>query len=124
MDKNTQQELIKELRGALDGINKIVNILNVEISDTEEPTEKPFNLTEYLKENLKPKEFKCDDDNYSIYYDYLDKELSYRINNYIQDIGIVYLDNPSDLNDIISTLNSHSITPQQLKDAYKELGWL
>ncbi|MDY2630077.1 MAG: hypothetical protein SOV85_01800 [Clostridium sp.] len=105
MDKNTQQELIKELRGMLEGI-------------------------------LEPKEFKNYEINCYIFYDYIKNEFDYSYDVETEDIGKIYLkikeNNDNNWNDVmdtlwsnvVQTLNSHSITPSQLKQAYKSLGWL
>ena len=88
---------------------------------TEEEDKKTFDLVEYLKENLKPKEFVCGEYNYYYFFWANDEEWSICNDVLNQDIK-VYFDVRSE--DFINMLNKNKITPQQLRNAYRELGWL
>lgn len=81
---------------------------------------KPFNLVEYLKENLQPKKFVCGEYNY-YYYDSKFKTWSTDYDEICQDIK-TYFDDDDDY--LVDMLNKNQITPQQLKNAFKELRWL
>lgn len=86
-----------------------------------EITVKPFDLKEFLKENLEPKNFKIGDCNLFLAFNtgwYIGKS---KRNNVI---GTVYFKIKTDDVYILETLNEEQITPEQLKQAYKELGWL
>ena len=83
--------------------------------------EKPFDLKEFLKENLEPKEFSNEP--------YLDcigmKSGSFRILTSEENvIGTVYFKTISDYQKIEDVLNENKVTFEQLKQAFKELGWL
>lgn len=96
---------------------------------TNEEDKKPFDLVEFLKENFTKADFTPWNDNLFIYYDYNRKELLIQEESIDDNIGTVYLKfndivTPSRINSVISKLNESKIPPQQLKQAYKELGWL
>lgn len=96
---------------------------------TEEEDKKPFDLVEFLKENFTKVDFTPWNDNLFIYYDYNRKELLIQEESIDDNIGTVYLKfndivNPSRINSVISKLNESKVVPHQLKQAYKELGWL
>lgn len=88
---------------------------------TDEEDKKPFNLVEYLKENLKTKEFKNNEDNYTFCYDYSDKKLFSHVSCQTE-FPTQYFCFIKDGD--ITVLNDNKVTPQQLKQAYNELGWL
>lgn len=91
---------------------------------TDEEDKKPFNLIKFLRENLKPKEFEQEKSNRYISYEYDLKEFEYYADYHSEDIGTVYIEELDDYPKIISELTINKVTPQQLKQAYKELGWL
>lgn len=86
--------------------------------------EEKFNLVEFLKENLKPKEFEYGVRNRYISYEHDLEEFEYKHDYYNEDIGTVYIEELEDYSKIISELTINEVTPQQLKEAYKTLGWL
>lgn len=91
---------------------------------TDEEDKRPFDLVEFLRENLNPKEFEYGKRNRYISYDYDLKKFEYYADYYSDDIGTVYIEELDDCPKIISELTINEVTPKQLKDAYKELGWL
>lgn len=91
---------------------------------TEEEDRKPFNLVEFLRENLKPVEFEYGQYNYYISYENDIKEFEYKYDYYNEDIGTVYLKEIDNGKMIASLLDFNKVTPKQLKDAYRMLGWL
>lgn len=88
---------------------------------TEEEDKKPFDLVEFLRENLKPKEFVCGEYNYYYFFWAKDEEWSVCYDAINQDIKVYFEDSNYYFIDI---LNKNKITPQQLRNAYRELGWL
>lgn len=88
---------------------------------TEEEDKKPFYLVKYLEENLSPADFTKDVSNYYLCYDYCDDEWK-RFVAIHKDILTAYFISICDT--VLETLTNEKITPQQLKQAYKELGWL
>lgn len=88
---------------------------------TEEEDKKPFDLVEFLRENLEPREFVCGEYNYYYFFWAQDEKWSVCYDAINQDIK-VYFDVPSEY--FINMLNKNKITPKQLKNAYRELGWL
>lgn len=101
-------------------INPILFWNEIKLPTTEED-KKPFDLVEFLRENLKPKEFVNDMLNYYLYFDYdssswhsLYNEYCERMDTYFKFIGC----------NITEELNNNMISPKQLRDAYKKLGWL
>lgn len=90
---------------------------------TAEEDKKPFNLVEFLKDKTESIPFEGRGTNYYIYYDSSRRIFSY---DYVSDydrIGTVYL-RKDGIQDIVKELNKNKATQQQLKDAYKELGWI
>lgn len=90
-----------------------------------EVPEKPFDLVEFLKENLKIRDFKNKYNKCYIYCNF-DKEFNrfmYRWGIATDDIviGVPYFDKSDK---VIAELNNRKIEPEQLKKAFKELGWL
>lgn len=111
--------------GTTNVLNKFPNLFWNEIKlPTEEEDKKPFNLVEFLRENLEPKDFKYGKYNYYISYENDIKEFEYKYDYYNEDIGTVYLKEIDNGKMIASLLDFNKVTPQQLKQAYKELGWL
>lgn len=88
---------------------------------TDKEDKKPLNLVEFLKDNLKPTEFRLGKTSYSLVFDLLRKEWVrdechqlYRPETvYFEYIGI----------NVIEELDKNKITPQQLKEAFKKLEW-
>lgn len=103
-------------------INPILFWNEIKLPTTEED-KKPFNLVEFLKDKTESIPFEGRGTNYYIYYDSSRKNFSY---DYVSDydrIGTVYL-RKDGIQDIVKELNKNKATQQQLKDAYKELGWI
>lgn len=100
---------------------KIVTLYWNEVKlPTEEEDKKPFDLVEFLRENVKPKEFEYEEKNYKFMFISQDHwEAGY--DKYYEEMT-VYFEEISYKTATI--LNEQDITPQQLKQAYKELGWL
>ena len=92
----------------------------------EEEDKKPFDLVEFLKKNLVPKEFKEDDDNIFLNYDYIEKRIDWDCNEIVEIMGTIYFEDVEfeKLNILVNEMNDRGITPDQLKEAYKEIGWL
>lgn len=86
-----------------------------------EEDKKSFDLVEYLKENLVPKKFVCGEYNYYCYFDGKNEKWYMNYDETTQDIKVYFDDIDEYFADI---LNKNKITPQQLKKAYKTLGWL
>lgn len=86
--------------------------------------EKPFKLTEFLKENLKPKEFKLNETNL---YFAIENGNHFLIMNEeeLETLNCLYFTNKTDDGNIIEeTLYNEKVTVGQLNFALKELGWL
>lgn len=105
----------------LDEINLFLKSLGFK-----EVIEKPFDLVEFLKKNLVPKEFKEDDDNIFLNYDYIEKRIDWDCNEIVEIMGTIYFEDVEfeKLNILVNEMNDRGITPEQLKEAYKKLGWL
>ncbi len=105
----------------LDEINLFLKSLGFK-----EVIEKPFDLVEFLKKNLVPKEFKEDDDNIFLNYDYIEKRIDWDCNEIVEIMGTIYFEDVEfeKLNILVNEMNDRGITPDQLKEAYKEIGWL
>lgn len=101
-----------------------VNLFLKSLGFKEVLQEDKFNLIEFLKENLEPKEFEYGARNRYISYEHDLEEFEYQYDYYNEDIGTVYIKELKDYPKIISELTINEVTPQQLKEAYKELGWL
>lgn len=85
---------------------------------TEKEDKKPFDLVEFLRENLSKQEFINERINYCLFKsdiwccDTIDKLYP----------GVVYLQGA--FKGVIDILNQNNISVEQLVEAYKELGWL
>lgn len=85
---------------------------------TEKEDKKPFDLVEFLRENLSKQEFINERINYCLFKsdiwccDTIDKLYP----------GVVYLQGT--FKGVIDILNQNNISVEQLVEAYKELGWL
>lgn len=88
---------------------------------TDEEDKKPFNLVEFLRDNLEPKEFEYEKENFYIYYSPYGKRWYSHITTY-DDVLAVYFKKCS--RELVDTLDDNKVTPQQLKQAYKTLGWI
>lgn len=92
-----------------------------------EEDKKPFNLVEFLKDNIEPTEFVTGAENISFVYNYTNNTWEIGIYNFTY-IETTYISKISEedylFNDILDVLIEKQVTPQQLKQAYKELGWL
>lgn len=92
---------------------------------TNEEDKKPFDLVEYLKENLQPVEFNEDKFNYFLTYNVRSKELEFNASMICIDIHLTYFHlNSDELKSIEKVLNDNKVTIQQLKQSYKILNWL
>lgn len=88
---------------------------------TDNEDKKPFDLVEFLKRNLEPEEFEYESNNYTLLYDYSTKALYIDIDILIESTFPYF---KSISFEILGTLNDNKITLKQLKEAYRELGWL
>lgn len=88
---------------------------------TDEEDKKPFDLVEFLRDSLEPKDFEYGKENFYIYYSPYGKRWCSHITAY-DDVLAVYFKKCS--RELIDKLDDNKVTPQQLKDAYKILGWL
>lgn len=87
-----------------------------------EVPEKPFILKDFLKDNLKPKEFEYNCKNGVIYYSHIDKKIRGDF-SHCTEAAFLYFQ-PGNIGYVERILNDKKITMKQLKQAYKELGWL
>ena len=90
---------------------------------TEEEDKPPLDIAEFLQQNASCVEFKYGEENYYLCYEKDYKKLSYGYCIYTNCLGTVYLDS-SNFKYIVEELNKNKITPQQVKDAYKQLNWI
>lgn len=88
-----------------------------------ETKEKTFNLKEFLKENLKPIPFKCDDNNYYICFVDNQKEWRWSCNIITDELHVYFGNNENNIKKVIKELSIRNIKPQLVKEAFKELGW-
>lgn len=89
---------------------------------TEEEDKRPFNLAEFLINNLEPKEFENGKPNYYLRFTKsFDNSWSFEINCHTDMIGVCFKEGKRSIE---IELTRNKITPKQLRDAYKELGWL
>lgn len=108
--------------GTTNGLNKFPNLFWNEVKlPTDEEDKKPFDLVEFLRENLEPKEFKKMENNHYLYYDTSINEWR---ETQVQTIDFTTVFFKSVTDNIILELSYQKIKPHQLKQAYKELGWL
>lgn len=91
---------------------------------TDEEDKKPFDLVEFLKENLEPKEFEQNTNNIYLHFSYVTNRCNWSSTIMIECIGEVYFEVNNELSHIVDILNENKITSKELKQAYKELGWL
>lgn len=101
---------------------KIVTLYWNEVKlPNEEEDEKPFDLVEYLRENLQPTEFRVGEENFYLYFEAEDEKW-YSFSSEIDIAITVYFKTCT--REIVEDLAKNKVTVQQLKQAYKELGWL
>lgn len=118
LDKNCERE------------EKIVTLYWNEVKlPTEEEDTKPFDLIEFLIVNFNKVNFTPWDSNVFLYYDYNVKRLVMQEDSTCENVGTVYLKfnyiaTQKKIIDVMEKINNNKVTPQQLKEAYKELGWL
>lgn len=89
---------------------------------TIESNDIPLNICNLLSETLEVKEFECGEYNYSIDYSHEFNSFTTIITKKIETLGRVYFKDVP--NSTLKTLNDNGVTLKQLKEAYKELGWL
>lgn len=85
---------------------------------TDEEDRKHFDLVDFLKENLEPKEFKFEE--WNEYIVNIDEVWVGRATTCIE-IPTIYFKSVRD--SVLDTLTTEKVTMKQLKQAYKELGW-
>lgn len=86
---------------------------------------KPFDLVKFLKDNLILGKFVSGANNFYLFFDNRSNEWKFGCSSYCQTIEAHFkLPDRKDREHIASVLSQNKITPQQLKDAYKELGWI
>lgn len=92
------------------------------------PPIKPFYLVDYLNKNLIKKEFKQGDDNFYLYYDHEHNVWDISKNIRFEEMKVyfdyIHTEDRIILNQVAKTLTDKKITPKQLKQVYKELGWI
>lgn len=89
---------------------------------------KPFDLVDYLNKNLIKKEFKKGEDNFYLCYDHEHNVWEASKNIRFEEMKVyfdcIHIEDRIILNQVAKTLTDKKITPKQLKQAYKELGWI
>lgn len=88
---------------------------------TDEEDKKPFDLVNFLRESLKVKKFIKNEDNYYLIYHHKTERLEQQCNAYAELDGVCF--NFISIA-VMEKLNKEKITIDQLKQAYKTLGWL
>lgn len=88
---------------------------------TDEEDKKTFDLVEFFRENLKPKEFVLGETNYYLEYSQgLGWSRGFEDEWYI--MGCVYFDD--DITNVVKELTEHEITSEEVIQAFKTLGWI
>lgn len=82
---------------------------------------KLFKLKDFLKNNLKPKEFEHGERNYFFYWDCVKEKFCYVYSTNNQYIQLYFSEN---IKDVVKVLNENKIKYHQLKQAFKELQWI
>ena len=82
----------------------------------------PFNLVEFLKENLKVKKFEIKDKNCCIEFEY---NVGYFPTIYTKmvRVGAIYFEEKN-MDKVITKLNEKEIKVAELEKAYRSLGWI
>ena len=86
---------------------------------TDEEDKKPFNLLEFLINNLEQKEFEIGSSNLHLIYSYGDWK---RYESRSVEIFTVYFKSINDA--VLKELTNQHITPKQLYEAYRTLKWI
>lgn len=87
-----------------------------------EVPEKPFNLKEFLKEHLEPKEFEYNEKNYFLYWSVREEEFDFSYASFHKNIEPYF--KRDNLQIVVDTLNGEYVTLEDLKQAFKELEWI
>lgn len=105
--------------------SKVVELFWNEIRiPSESEHERPFNLIEFLSDNLQVKKFIPRSDNVTIVYNYSSNAWEVGIHKYVY-YETVYLQvSENILSYVLRTLTEKRITPKELRKAYKKLKWL
>ena len=84
--------------------------------------EKSFDLKEFLKENLEPKEFCFDENNYFLYFNFKE-EIDYSFTELTKSVADQYFTRKN-IQKVVNILNKNEVTFEQLKQAFRELEWI
>lgn len=89
---------------------------------SDEEDKKPFDLTEYLKRNLTPKDFVFGERNFYLRYEGESGvgEWGYGDLSYLDNLA-QFFDDPSD--EVLEKLNEKKITVKEVIKSFRELGW-
>lgn len=113
--------------GTTNVLNKFPNLFWNEVKLPTDEEDKRFDLVEFLKDNIEPTEFVAGAENVTFVYNYTNNTWEIGIYNFTY-IETTYISKISEedylFNDILDVLIEKQVTPQQLKQTYKELGWL
>lgn len=113
--------------GTTNVLNKFPNLFWNEVKLPNEEEDRRFDLVEFLKDNIEPTEFVAGAENVTFVYNYTNNTWEIGIYNFTY-IETIYISKISEedylFNDILDVLIEKQVTPQQLKRAYKELGWI
>lgn len=90
---------------------------------TAEEDKKPFDLVDFLKENLKPKKFVPYENNSMIIYDCFSRGWKYYVDKKHQALNQIYFEE-SEISIVLKILNGNKIEFEELEKAFKQLGWL
>lgn len=92
----------------------------------EKEEKKPFDLVEFLRDNLETKEFEEGKINIYLYYNHEEQYIDWDHHIIAEIFGTIYFKeiSPDKAKIIYKELNDKQITPQQLKNSYRTLGWL
>lgn len=89
---------------------------------TDEEDKRPFNLVEFLRDNLEPKEFENGKLNYYLnFIEIYDNCWKFEMSRNTDMVSVCFKEGKRDVE---IELIRKKVTPKQLKDAYKTLGWL
>lgn len=87
-----------------------------------EVPEKPFNLKEFLKEHLEPKEFEYEKKNYYLVWGPSEEEFDCTYSSFYESITPYF--ERENMQIVVDMLNRKGITFEDLKQAFKELEWI
>jgi len=82
----------------------------------------PFNLVDFLRENIKPKKFEFSKGNY--YFVTQKETVRFNCESVNETVGTYYFELMSTVYSVENTLFKNKITSTQLISAMKKLGWL